>query len=191
MGTGGRLLIEAPTGTGKTLAYLVPAIEHARATGGTVVVAPHSKVLQDQIMATLEELAEELQPFESVLVKGRNNYIDLEALAGELDALAVNSEGVTSDTAFALSMVCEWVAQTPTGDWNDLRAGALEGGRGGAQRFAPGVARRGRSQDRRLRRLIGSTSIDGHATACDTPMWRCSTTLWSCQTATGCSTPST
>ena len=127
--TGSRRLIEAPTGTGKTLAYLLPAIEYARASGGTVVVAPHSKVLQDQIMSTLEELSSELEPFRSVLLKGRNNYVDLEALAGELDALAENPDGFSPDQAFALAMVCGWVAQTPTGDWDDLRAGALEAGR--------------------------------------------------------------
>ena len=126
---GGSLLIEAPTGTGKTLAYLVPAIEHARASGSTVVVAPHSKVLQDQVMATLESLSEEVQPFAWVLVKGRNNYVDLESLAGELDALAEDPGAFTPDGALALAMGCGWVAQTATGDWGDLRAGALEGGR--------------------------------------------------------------
>ena len=127
--TGGSRLIEAPTGTGKTLAYLLPAIEYARAGGGTVVVAPHSKVLQDQIMSTLEELSSELEPFQSVLLKGRSNYVDLETLAGELDALAENPDGFSPDQSFALAMVCGWVAQTPTGDWDDLRAGALDGGR--------------------------------------------------------------
>ena len=127
--TGGRRLIEAPTGIGKTLAYLLPAIEYARAGGGTVVVAPHSKVLQDQIMSTLEELSSELEPFQSVLLKGRSNYVDLEALAGELDALAENPDGFSPDQSLALAMVCGWVAQTPTGDWDDLRAGALDAGR--------------------------------------------------------------
>jgi ATP-dependent DNA helicase RecQ len=125
----GRRLIEAPTGTGKTLAYLVPSIEFARSSGSTVVVAPHSKVLQDQIMSTLEELSGELEPFESVLLKGRSNYIDLEALAGELDALAENPTTFTLDTALVLAMLCAWVAQTPTGDWDDLRVGALDSGR--------------------------------------------------------------
>ena len=131
---GGRIrrLIEAPTGTGKTLAYLAPAIEYARATGETVIVAPHSKVLQDQIMATLEELQEELDPFVAVLLKGAGNYISLESLAGELDALAATSgddtSGSDADNAHGLilAMICGWVAQTPTGDWDDLRAGAIE-----------------------------------------------------------------
>ena len=85
---GGSQLIEAPTGTGKTLAYLVPAIEYAVASGETMMIAPHSKVLQDQIMKTLEELQDEIGPFVSALVKGAANYLCLEALAGELDALA-------------------------------------------------------------------------------------------------------
>ena len=125
-GEGSKRLIEAPTGTGKTLAYLVPSIEYARAGGETVIVAPHSTVLQEQVMATLEELGGELDPFVSVLLKGRSNYISLESLAGELDALAESPGEHTHDSSLALAMICGWVAQTPTGDWSDLRAWALE-----------------------------------------------------------------
>ena len=134
---GGRIrrLIEAPTGTGKTLAYLAPAIEYARAADETVIVAPHSKVLQDQIMATLEELQDELAPFVAVLLKGASNYISLESLAGELDALSATSgdDAPANDSDGAhgliLAMICGWVAQTPTGDWDDLRTGAIEANR--------------------------------------------------------------
>ena len=142
---GGRRLIEAPTGTGKTLAYLVPAIEYARATGKTVVVAPHSKVLQDQIMTTLEELQAELDPFTAVLLKGAGNYISLEALAGEIDALAApGGEGIdvaTDESAFGLvlAIICGWVSRTPTGDWDDLRTGAIESS-GAPPRRGGGVA---------------------------------------------------
>ena len=125
-GKGGKHLIEAPTGTGKTLAYLVPAIEYARAGGDTVIVAPHSKVLQEQVMAALEELGTEIDPFISVLLKGQHNYISLDSLAGELDALAESPGEYTQDIGLTLAMICAWVAQTPTGDWSDLRAGALE-----------------------------------------------------------------
>ena len=130
---GGRRLVEAPTGTGKTLAYLAPAIEYARATGHAVVVAPHSKVLQDQIMTTLEELQGELDPFVAVLLKGAGNYLSLEALAGEIDDLAATAGGAggreaPEDAAFSLmlAIICGWVAATPTGDWDDLRIGAIE-----------------------------------------------------------------
>ncbi len=89
---GGRRLIEAPTGTGKTLAYLVPAIACGQAFGQPTVVAPHSKVLQDQVLATLEELQEDLSPFTYVLLKGMANYISLDSLDGELDILATASD---------------------------------------------------------------------------------------------------
>ncbi len=129
-GTPGRQqMIEAPTGTGKTLAYLVPAIEAARACGRVSVIAPHSRVLQDQILETLEELASALQPFSSVVLKGRNNYISLKTLQGELDWLADGTrEGPADDAAAAaLAILCGWVAQTPSGDWADLRTTAVEG----------------------------------------------------------------
>ena len=149
------LLIEAPTGTGKTLAYLAPAIEYARASGRTVVIAPHSKVLQNQILATLEEMEEYLEGFSAVLLKGRQNYISLDSLAAELDTLeshpgvsaakagksAENVENNSSNAsmALALAVICGWVALTPTGDWDDLRTWAIE-------RHVPEL--------RRLRRLL-------------------------------------
>ena len=142
---GGRRLIEAPTGTGKTLAYLAPAIEYGRAGEKPVVVAPHSKVLQDQVMTTLEELQHDLGPFSYVLLKGMSNYISLDSLAGELDVLAATSSQPENDgdslaeqpdpateatfshsEVLILAILCGWAAQTRTGDWDDLRTGAIE-----------------------------------------------------------------
>ncbi len=126
---GSRWMIEAPTGTGKTLAYLVPAIEMARSSGRITLVTPHSRVLQDQIMATIEELETEIGPIPSVVLKGRNNYISLRFLDAELTALQEESdEGPAQhDVAMALAVICGWVAQTPTGDWADLRTAAISG----------------------------------------------------------------
>ncbi len=142
------LLIEAPTGTGKTLAYLTPAIEYARASGQTVIVAPHSKVLQNQILSTLEEMADDLEDFNFVLLKGRANYLSLESLAAELDTLESHPEASSGEAennvpnaslSLALAVICGWVALTPTGDWDDLRTWAIE-------RHVPEL--------RRLRRLL-------------------------------------
>ena len=135
---GGRRLIEAPTGTGKTLAYLAPAIEYGRAGQRPVVVAPHSKVLQDQVMTTLEDLQNVLAPFSYVLLKGMSNYISLDSLTGELDILATvrGSPDEDADASarpsfsqseiLILAILCGWIAQTRTGDWDDLRTGAIE-----------------------------------------------------------------
>ncbi|WP_428122261.1 exonuclease domain-containing protein [Candidatus Poriferisodalis sp.] len=123
-----RLMIEAPTGTGKTLAYLYPAIEAARASGRLTVVAPHSRVLQDQILETLEGLEPVLAPFSVVVLKGRRNYVSLNSLQREIEAFADETVGSPADheTAIALSILCSWVAQTPTGDWADLRCNAID-----------------------------------------------------------------
>ena len=49
-------MIEAPTGTGKTLAYLLPAIHWARATGQIVAISTSTRNLQDQLVGELERL---------------------------------------------------------------------------------------------------------------------------------------
>ena len=124
---GSRWMVEAPTGTGKTLAYLAPAIEMARASGRTSVITPHSRVLQDQILGTLEELKDEIGPFSTVVLKGRQNYISLKALDGELagfDGESVRSRA-THPVALSLAILCGWVAETPSGDWADLRTAAI------------------------------------------------------------------
>lgn len=118
---GKRQLIEAPTGTGKTLAYLVPSLEFSRASGAPVIVAAHSKVLQDQIQSALTELQDEVGPFPFAVLKGRENYINLESLEAELEA-----DPPDQDSALALALLVGWVAETPSGDWNDLRAWAVE-----------------------------------------------------------------
>ncbi|MDE0169548.1 MAG: RecQ family ATP-dependent DNA helicase [bacterium] len=125
--SGSRWMIEAPTGTGKTLAYLVPAIEMARASGRTSVITPHSRVLQDQILATLEELKEEIGPFSTVVLKGRQNYISLNALDAELAGLEGESQRnpALNPVALSLAIISGWVSETPTGDWADLRTAAV------------------------------------------------------------------
>lgn len=124
---GNRLMVEAPTGTGKTLAYLVPAIEAARSSGRVSVVAPHSRVLQDQILETLAELESVLAPFTSVVLKGRQNYMSIRALQSELDWLTEEAEQPPDDrTALVLAILCGWAAVTPSGDWSDLRTTAIE-----------------------------------------------------------------
>ena len=112
-------LIEAPTGTGKTLAYLAPAAALARSgpTGAaTVAVSTHTKVLQDQVVGTLVELEETLGPFNWTVLKGASNYLSLPDLADELEEL----DEKDSAGAWALAVVAGWAARTPTGDWDDL-----------------------------------------------------------------------
>jgi len=76
---GGVLLVEAGTGTGKSLAYLVPAIRWALANGERVIVSTNTINLQEQLVRSdLPLLAAHLGVrFRAALVKGRGNYFCL------------------------------------------------------------------------------------------------------------------
>jgi ATP-dependent DNA helicase DinG len=114
--------VQAGTGTGKTLAYLVPAIVSGRRT----VVATATKALQDQLAGKdLPFLQEHLdRPFEWAVLKGRSNYVCMQRLAEvatarreqqlALDGLA---ERVPAQELLALS---QWAVTTTTGDRAEL-----------------------------------------------------------------------
>src|SRR5262249_22030857 len=70
------LIVEAGTGTGKTLAYLVPAIAAACGSGARVVISTGTKNLQEQLMDKDIPFLQEVLPtkFRAALMKGRNNY---------------------------------------------------------------------------------------------------------------------
>jgi ATP-dependent DNA helicase DinG len=70
------LVVEAGTGTGKTLAYLVPAIAAATARGSRVVISTGTKNLQEQLMGKDIPFLQRVLPkkFSAAYMKGRNNY---------------------------------------------------------------------------------------------------------------------
>ncbi|HEX3558762.1 MAG TPA: ATP-dependent DNA helicase [Pyrinomonadaceae bacterium] len=76
---GRHLIVEAGTGTGKTLAYLVPAIAAAVARGGRVVVSTGTKNLQEQLMEKDIPFLQRVLPkkFTAAYMKGRTNYVCL------------------------------------------------------------------------------------------------------------------
>ena len=126
---GGHRIIQAGTGTGKSLGYLVPAAAHALSEGGgTVVVSTATIALQRQLMEKdLPLLAETLASEYGVtltyaVLKGRNNYVCLQKLHSDLpdpdgEALFEVSRGVLGDQAVA---VRAWAMRTDTGDKDDF-----------------------------------------------------------------------
>ena len=96
--TGEHLAVQAGTGTGKSLAYLVPAVRHAMTTGSTVVVATATIALQRQLIdRDLPRLVTALAPLlgrepSFAILKGRRNYLCLQREQG----------GVTDDPQDAL-----------------------------------------------------------------------------------------
>src|SRR5260370_38675674 len=75
---GGQLLVEAGTGTGKSIAYLVPSLARAVRHKERVVVSTHTHTLQEQLMnKDLPGLSQLPWDFKASLLKGRSNYISL------------------------------------------------------------------------------------------------------------------
>ena len=113
-GRGGVLLAEAGTGTGKTLAYLTPAI----LSGRRVVVSTGTKNLQEQIyFKDIPLLREALGvPFTATCMKGRGNYLCLHRFAASRDDIEAGSP---ADRVY-LEMVDDWAAGTGTGDRAEL-----------------------------------------------------------------------
>src|SRR5580765_8235363 len=76
------LIVEAGTGTGKTLAYLVPAVAAALGGRGRVIVSTGTKNLQEQLMEKDIPFLQGVLPksFKAAYMKGRNNYVCLSRL---------------------------------------------------------------------------------------------------------------
>jgi len=111
------LLCEAGTGTGKTLAYLVPAI----LSGRKIVVATATKALQEQIMHKDLPLIERhlgLEP-RAVLVKGLANYLCRRRFD---EVRQAPSSEVGIDAQHRLPLLESWAAETETGDVSELSA---------------------------------------------------------------------
>src|SRR4026209_1080683 len=77
------LIVEAGTGTGKTLAYLVPAVASALAGNGRVIISTGTKNLQEQLMEKDIPFLQSVlpQPFSAACMKGRNYYAWLDRTA--------------------------------------------------------------------------------------------------------------
>ena len=158
------LVVQAGTGTGKSLAYLVPAI----LSGRTVVVATATKALQDQLdHKDLPFLAEHLDaPFAWTVVKGRANY----ACRQRLDELGSDDDASLFDPAPAsigsqVARLAEWAQGSLSGDraeldfepdrraWSSVSVSSRE---------CPGAARCARGEDcfaETARRAAAASSV--------------------------------
>ncbi len=136
--TGEHLAVQAGTGTGKSLAYLVPAVRHAMTTGSTVVVATATIALQRQLIdRDLPRLAAALAPMLGreptfAILKGRRNYLCLHRQRGGVaedpqDALFDPVDaGPASPLGRQVKRLHEWAEQTASGDRDELVPGVPE-----------------------------------------------------------------
>jgi len=131
------LLVEAPTGVGKTMAYLVPASLYARREREPVVVSSYTRALQDQILQNeAPRLRRVVHPdLRVVCLKGRANY-----LCRRRWDLFVAEEASTPDGRWLIDRLEGWVRTTQTGDFAEApdlgsRAGWAMVRVGGQTRF--------------------------------------------------------
>jgi ATP-dependent DNA helicase DinG len=136
--TGEHLAVQAGTGTGKSLAYLVPAIRYAVATRSTVVVATATIALQRQLIdRDLPRLVTALAPLLGqeptfAILKGRRNYLCLHRQKGgpaddPQDSLFEPADtGPSSPLGRQVKRLHEWAEQTSTGDRDELVPGVPE-----------------------------------------------------------------
>jgi ATP-dependent DNA helicase DinG len=112
------LIVEAGTGTGKTLAYLVPAIAAAVGGNGRVIISTGTKNLQEQLMEKDIPFLQNVlpKPFAATYMKGRNNYLCLNRLARAQSAPVL--EGL--DEVDYFEEVSEWSRVTEIGDRAEL-----------------------------------------------------------------------
>ncbi len=119
---GGVLLVEAETGVGKSLAYLVPAREWAARRGERVVIATHTVPLQEQLAHRDLPALERWRPLgvRSALLKGRGHYLSLRRFDRWLEQDSRRARPDLDRLRFQLRLLV-WTAQTATGDRAALR----------------------------------------------------------------------
>jgi ATP-dependent DNA helicase DinG len=113
------LIVEAGTGVGKSLAYLVPAIFHALAENRKALVSTHTINLQEQLFHKDIPLVQKLLPteFKAVLLKGRHNYLCPRRLER---AMGHGGELFASREQDELKRIWEWSHRTRDGTLSDL-----------------------------------------------------------------------
>jgi ATP-dependent DNA helicase DinG len=113
---GGHLLVEAGTGTGKSLAYLIPAIEWSVLNGQRVVISTNTINLQEQLAhKDTPRLVEALYDFRTQVLKGRSHYLCRQQFEALRRRGPMNEEEMR-----VLAKVLLWLPNTLDGDGDSL-----------------------------------------------------------------------
>ena len=123
---GRHMLVEAPTGVGKSLAYLLPAISFAVQNDNRVVVSTNTINLQEQLINKDLPIVEQAlgMPFRAAVLKGRSNYLCPRRLA------SLRRRGPTSpEEMHVLAKVLVWLTVNQSGDRGEITLrGSVEAG---------------------------------------------------------------
>ena len=117
-----KIIVEAGTGTGKTLAYLIPAIKWAITNKKKVIIATNTINLQEQLLLKDIPLAKSVikDEFTYALVKGRSNYL-CKRLFTELSlGKSIDIESFSTEAREQIEYILKWGNKTKTGDKAEL-----------------------------------------------------------------------
>ena len=116
---GSKLLIEAGTGVGKSMAYLIPALKHSIQAGDRVVISTNTITLQDQIVnkdlpiatKVMQRIGIDKGDVVNTVLKGRRNYLCLNRLKN-----AINRPSQDRQNSLLIAKIIVWLETTTTGD---------------------------------------------------------------------------
>ena len=116
---GEHLIVEAGTGVGKSLAYLVPAILHAVSQNKKAVISTHTINLQEQLTEKDLPMLQQVLPveFSFTMLKGRGNYLCTRRLQRARQQAATL---LTSSEMEELKRITEWARETTDGSLSDF-----------------------------------------------------------------------
>ncbi len=117
-----KIIVEAGTGTGKTLAYLIPAIKWAVVNKKKVIIATNTINLQEQLLLKDIPLAKSIikDEFSYVLVKGRNNYVCKRLFNELVLGKSIDIETFSMEAREQIEYILKWGNKTKTGDKAEL-----------------------------------------------------------------------
>ena len=117
-----KIIVEAGTGTGKTLAYLIPAIKWAVVNKKKVIIATNTINLQEQLLLKDSPLAKSIikDEFSYVLVKGRNNYVCKRLFNELVLGKSIDIETFSMEAREQIEYILKWGNKTKTGDKAEL-----------------------------------------------------------------------
>ncbi len=116
------LVIEAGTGTGKSLAYLIPGLFFGLLTKQKVIVSTHTVQLQEQLRQRDVPFLQSVFPlsFDAAVLKGRNHYLCLRKFEQKINT---NDFESMKDDAVAAAQMLVWLSETKFGDEEEINWG--------------------------------------------------------------------
>jgi ATP-dependent DNA helicase DinG len=119
---GRHLLVEAGTGTGKSLGYLIPSLYYGIREAKKVVISTHTINLQEQLRQRDLPLLNEIfpVPFRASVIKGRNHYLCLRKFENKLN---LRDFAYPEEDSFTAAQLTVWLSETLRGDEEELHLG--------------------------------------------------------------------